>query len=93
MDPETRAGKPARLAFRLTYEDTGKPYTIAKDMVILMAGPAWQRRQVATHDGDGVYHADFTVPTPGLYTVLMSSDSSGLTYRQYASVRVVAESH
>jgi len=53
-----------------------------------MMGPAWQRRQVATHCGDGVYAVDFTVPTPGVYNVLLSSSSLGLSYQQYATVKI-----
>ena len=88
VSPAAATGQPARLAFRITFADNGKPDTEVKDVVILMAGSAWQRRQVAAHDGDGVYYADFTVPAPGVYTVLMSSDSSGLTWAQYATIRV-----
>jgi YVTN family beta-propeller protein len=86
--PSATTGGTARLAFRITYADSGRPATDIKDVLILMAGPAWQRRQVATHTGDGIYYADFTVPMAGVYTVLMSADSSGLTYSQYATVRV-----
>jgi hypothetical protein len=86
--PATTVGEQARLAFRLTFADTGKPDTEAKDVLILMAGPSWQRRQVATHAGNGVYYADFTVPVPGAYTVLLSSSSRGLAYAQYATVNV-----
>jgi hypothetical protein len=84
----TSAGESAHLAFRLTFADTGQPDTEVKDVLILMMGPAWQRRQVATHRGDGIYAVDFTVPTPGVYNVLLSASSLGLSYQQYATVKI-----
>lgn len=83
-----RVGQPSQLAFRLTRADTGKPESDAKDVVVLMMGPAWQRRDRATYLGNGVYSVDFTVPTPGVYNVLLGSASLGLDYTQYATVHV-----
>ena len=84
----TTAGEPAHLAFRLTFADTGRPDNEAKDVVILMMGPTWQRRAVAVPSGDGIYSVDFAVPTPGTYNVLLSSPSRGLSYVKYATVQV-----
>jgi YVTN family beta-propeller protein len=88
ITPDTAAGAATRIAFRLTLADTGKPDTAAQDVVILVAGPAWQRRAVASHAGDGVYFVDFTVPEPGLYTVMMTAPSQGLDYAPYGAMRV-----
>jgi hypothetical protein len=82
------AGEPAHLAFRLTYADTGQPDTDSKDVVILMMGPMWQRREVAANRGNGIYSVDFAVPTVGLYNVLLGSRSLGLNYTKYADVDV-----
>jgi YVTN family beta-propeller protein len=82
------AGQSARIAFRLTGVESGQPDTSAPDVVILVAGPAWQRRAVATHGGDGVYSVDFVVPEPGLYSVFVTVASRGLAYAPYATVRV-----
>jgi YVTN family beta-propeller protein len=82
------AGQSARIAFRLTGAETGQPDTSAPDVVILVAGPAWQRRAVATHSGDGVYSVDFVVPEPGLYNVFVAAPSRGLAYAPYATLRV-----
>jgi DNA-binding beta-propeller fold protein YncE len=87
------AGEPARLAFRLTDAGSGKPDTDAKDVVILMAGPMWQRREVASHRGDGIYAVEFKVPAPGIYNVFLSSQSRGLAYRQYATVTITGRSN
>ncbi|WP_263352893.1 YncE family protein [Acidicapsa acidisoli] len=81
-------GQSARLAFRLTLADNGSPEAQAKDVVILMMGSMWQRRDLATYRGDGVYAVDFDVPTPGIYNVLLSSPSLGLNYTQYATIQI-----
>jgi DNA-binding beta-propeller fold protein YncE len=81
-------GQIAHLAFRLTFADTGKPDTEAKDVVILMMGPMWQRRAVANHGGDGVYSVDFVVPMPGSYDVLLGAPSLGLGYAKYTKVEI-----
>ena len=81
-------GEPAHIAFRLTFAETGKPDLAAKDVLILMAGPMWQDRRLASHTGDGLYSVDFRVPVPGTYRVLLSSPSQGLAFAQYATVEV-----
>jgi hypothetical protein len=85
-----RAGDVEQFAFRLTFAETGKPDTEAKDVLILMAGPTWQRRELAQHRGDGTYAVDFTVPQAGTYNVFLSSQSRGLVYRRYATVTVLS---
>ncbi len=67
--------QPVRLAFRLTEVASGQPLPDAQDVVVLMMGPAWQHRDVARYRGDGVYSVDFSVPTPGMYSVLLNSSS------------------
>lgn len=88
--PSAVAGEVVHLAFRLTLKDTGKPDLEARDTVILMAGSTWQRREVASHSGDGIYSVDFKVPSPGLYNIFLSSESRGLPYRPYATVKVTS---
>ena len=90
--PSAWAGEPTHLAVRLTFAETDKPNTEVKDVLILMQGPLWQRRDVASHLGDGVYAVDFAVPTPGVYTVLLSSASQGLNYLPYAIVTITNRS-
>jgi len=88
-----KAGEPLHLSFRLTFADTGKPDTEAKDVMILMVAPGlWQRREVAQPTSDGVYSVDFVVPKPGLYTVFLASPSQGLPYAQYATVEISGSS-
>jgi hypothetical protein len=94
VEPQTAAsvaaGEPAHIAFRITSAETGKPDTEAKDVVILMMGPMWQRREVASHRGDGIYSVDFTAAAPGGYTIFLSSPSRGLPYLPYATVTVMS---
>lgn len=90
MPTSAAVGETEHLVFRITNADTGKPDTDTKDVIILMAGPMWQRRDVATHRGDGIYSVDFNVPTPGIYNVFLSSQSRGLVYQRYATVTVTS---
>ncbi len=84
-----KAGEPLHLSFRLTFAETGKPDTGAKDVMILMVAPGlWQRREVAQHTSDGVFSVDFVVPKPGLYAVFLASPSQGLTYAKYATIEI-----
>ena len=86
-------GEPVVLAFRLTLAEDGEPDEDVRDAIILMAGPAWQRREVASYRGDGVYDVAFTVPVPGFYNVFLSSPSRGLAYSKYATVTVAGGQH
>ena len=88
VPPAVTAGETARVAFRLTLAESGQPDAAAQDVLVLVAGPAWQRRAVASGGGDGVYFVDFTVPEPGVYRVLMSAPSRGLDYLPYATIKV-----
>jgi len=82
--------EPAHVSFRFTFADTGKPDAGAKDILILMAGPMWQDRQVASYEGDGIYSVNFKVPTAGTYKVFLRSPSQGLRFATYATVEVTA---
>lgn len=80
--------QPVHLSFRLTVAGSGKAQPDVQDVVVLMMGPMWQHRDVARYRGDGVYSVDFSVPTPGTYSVLLSSSSLGVNYTKYASLQV-----
>ncbi len=84
-----KAGDHYRIAFRVLDAETNKPKTDLKDLVVLMESPGiWQRRQVAQSDGHGMYAVDYIVPQPGIYLVFAASNSLGLNYTQYATVKV-----
>jgi hypothetical protein len=82
------SGETAHTAFRLSFAESGQPDAGAKDVLILIAGPMWQHRQLASYNGNGIYSADFKVPIAGTYRVLLSSLSQGLSYAPYAIVEV-----
>ena len=84
----TLVGEAAHVAFRLTFADTGRPDTDAKDVVILVAGAEWQHREIAPHRGDGVYSVDFRVPRRGIYDVFLSAQSQGLIPARYGRLSV-----
>jgi hypothetical protein len=84
-------GETIALEFRLT--DQGKPGRGAVDVIVLMAGPAWQRRAIAKEVGEGVYRVEFRVPTAGVYNIFMESQSQALPYRPYATVTVTGRSN
>lgn len=86
--PTAGVNQSVHVAFRLTEVTSGKPLPDAQDVVVLMMGPAWQHRDVARYRGDGVYSVDFSVPTPGMYSVLLSSSSLGVNYAPYATLQV-----
>lgn len=84
-----KAGEPVRFGFRIVLADTGKPDTDVQDLTILAVAPgAWQGRKIAKHTGDGVYFADFSIPTPGQYSVFLAAPSRGLHFAQYATVTI-----
>jgi DNA-binding beta-propeller fold protein YncE len=83
-----KTGGTVRLGFRLTFADSGQPAAGLKDVIVLMAGPQWQNREVAVERGAGMYSVDFRVPVTGTYVVFLAAPSAGLSYAQYASVVV-----
>lgn len=91
-----KAGATVRFSFRLTFADTGKPVTDAKDVMILVVAPGlWQARRIAQHSGDGVYSVDFTIPISGLIFGLSGFSLSGPGLRkicQYVSTLFAARS-
>jgi hypothetical protein len=92
--PATAAvGETVPLEFRLTDAGQGKARQGAVDVMILMAGPAWQRRAPAKEVGDGVYRVEFRVPTAGVYNIFMESQSQALPYRPYATVTVTGRAN
>jgi hypothetical protein len=73
-------GKPVRVQFRLTDGLTQTPKLGVEDVTILLLTPdGWHTRQLASHRGDGVYAADFTLPRAGIYYAYLGSASLGLS--------------
>jgi DNA-binding beta-propeller fold protein YncE len=76
------AGRPARLAYRITNPATGAPLRGLADVGILAFQPPglFQARLDAAERGDGVYEASVVFPEEGEYLVLVSCPSRGAAY-------------
>lgn len=86
-----KAGAPARFKFRLTDPATHQPLAASDVAILAMQAPGvWQRREPARAVGDGVYEAELTPPSGGVFYVWVTSASAGLPVnnRQFLVLRV-----
>ena len=76
-------GKDFNLRFKLTDTATGGPKADLKDLRVLtfMSDGGWQRRDIATPIGKGLYEIKINVPQSGVYMVFFESASMGVHYR------------
>lgn len=76
-------GKDFTFRFKLTDTATGNPKADLKDVRVLtfMSAGAWQRRDLATSLGNGMYEIKINVPESGVYMVFFESASMGVRYR------------
>lgn len=74
-----RAGRPARIRFRLDDAQTRKPRAASDVSALVMQAPGvWQRRAAASPAPDGTWSVDVTPPAAGTYYVWVASASAGL---------------
>ena len=68
--------------FKLTETATGHPKSDLKDVRVLtfLSPGTWQRRDIATSVGDGVYELKINVPQTGLYMLFVESSSMGVRF-------------
>ena len=68
--------------FKLIETATGHPKSDLKDVRVLtfLSPGTWQRRDVATSVGDGVYELKLNVPQSGLYMLFVESSSMGVRF-------------
>jgi YVTN family beta-propeller protein len=71
------------LRFKLIETSTNKVKNDLKDVRVLtfLAPGTWQRRDIATSVGDGIYEINLNVPETGVYMVFVESGSMGVRYR------------
>jgi len=50
-------------------------------VLTFLAPGTWQRRDIATSVGDGIYEINLNVPETGVYMVFVESGSMGVRYR------------
>jgi hypothetical protein len=76
-------GKDFTFRFKLTDTATGNPKADLKDVRVLtfMSAGGWQRRDIATSVGNGMYEIKINVPESGVYMVFVESASMGVKYR------------
>lgn len=75
-------GKEFTYRFKLIETATGNPKSDLKDVRVLtfLSPGVWQRRDIATPVGDGVYELKINVPQTGLYMLFVESSSMGVRY-------------
>ena len=75
-------GKDFTFRFKLTDTTTGSPKADLKDVrVLTMTGSGWQRRDLATSLGNGMYEIKINVPESGVYMLFFESASMGVRYK------------
>jgi YVTN family beta-propeller protein len=76
-------GKDFTFRFKVTDSATGSPKADLKDVRVLtfMSAGGWQRRDIATSVGNGIYEIKLNVPESGVYMVFFESASMGVHYR------------
>ena len=68
-------GQDFTFRFKLVETATGKPKSDLKDVRVLtfLSPGIWQRRDIATSVGDGVYELKINVPQTGVYMLFVES--------------------
>ena len=75
-------GQEFAFRFKLIETATGNPKSDLKDVRVLtfLSPGEWQRRDIATPVGDGVYELKINVPKTGVYMLFVESSSMGVRY-------------
>jgi len=86
-------GQEFTFRFKLIDTATGNPKSDLKDVRVLtfLSPGIWQRRDIATSVGDGVYELKVTVPQTGLYMLFVESSSMGVRYVDLPYLMLQAE--
>ena len=85
-------GKDFSFRFKLIETATGNPKSDLKDvrMLTFLSSGAWQRRDIATSLGNGIYEIKINVPQSGIYMVFVESASMGVRYKDLPYVMLHA---
>ena len=84
-------GKDFTFRFKLTDTATGTPKADLKDVrVLTMTTSGWQRRDLATSLGNGMYEIKLNVPESGVYMVFVESASMGVRFKDLPYVMLHA---
>ncbi len=76
------AGQDFTFRFKLIETATGHPKSDLKDVRVLtfQSSGVWQRRDIATSIGNGVYELKINIPQSGMYMLFVESSSMGVRY-------------
>ena len=76
-------GQDFKFRFKLIDTATGDPKSDLKDVQVLtfLTPGIWQRRDIATSLGNGIYEITIKVPQAGVYMVFVESTSMGVRYK------------
>ena len=76
------AGQEFTFRFKLIDTATGNPKSDLKDVRVLtfLSPGVWQRRDIATPVGDGVYELKINMPKTGVYMLFVESSSMGVRF-------------
>ena len=85
-------GKDFTFRFKLTDTSTGAPKADLDDVRVLtfLSPGVWQRRDLATSIGNGMYEIKINVPQSGVYMVFFESMSMGVRFRDLPYVTLHA---
>ena len=82
-EKELSIGQDFTFRFKLVETATGNPKPDLKDVRVLtfLSPGVWQRRDIATPVGDGVYELKIKVPEAGVYMLFVESSSMGVGFQ------------
>jgi len=82
-EKELPIGQDFTFRFKLVETATGNPKPDLKDVRVLtfLSPGVWQRRDMATSVGDGVYELKIKVPEAGVYMLFVESSSMGVGFQ------------
>jgi len=82
-EKELSIGQDFTFRFKLVETATGNPKPDLKDVRVLtfLSPGVWQRRDMATSVGDGVYELKIKVPEAGVYMLFVESSSMGVGFQ------------
>ncbi len=93
-DMPLQAHKPTRIKIRLTDRSSRQPVIGLSDARALIFEPPgiWQQRRPALEVGDGIYEIDQTFPHAGVYNLMITVASRGVTYADLPLSDIAVES-
>jgi YVTN family beta-propeller protein len=89
-DMKLPVGQEFPLRFKLIDTATNQAKSDLNDVMVLTYSAGWQRRDVATSLGGGMYEVKLNVPEPGAYMVFVQSPSMRVGYKDLPQLTLIA---